>query len=539
MIHNAVTSTDKVGVKKSPFGTLDRRQVLKGFALTGAALSVPALLKGGSALAADGGTMTWAKPLETTMLDPQTSILGSSWQTLHLIYDSLVDMDDQMNLIPALAESWEQTSPTTYVFKLRQGVKFSNGRDMTVEDAVGSIQRIIDPKTGSYWALEMGAVKEIKKLDNSTMQIELSSPHTPLIHALSATMSSIMPMKEIAAGEMDPTKQMLGTGPFMVESHAQDDHWVLVRNPHYWRAGLPKLDKVIIKILPSDQARIAGLRDGSIDIASFEASPDAPLLLKNIENVTVHVEDVTNYYFFAMNAVWDQSPFSNQKLRQAVALTIDRNKIRDFALGGAGEPTSAMAPGFNKCDTSKLPVWNRNIDQAKALLKESGAEGIEFELLVRSLPADIQMAQVIKQGVAEIGLTANISVVDEGTWVKRAWVDNPSQFEAMVTWYAGYSDPVMSTLWYNPEKAGFTAGHMPMVPELNKLMDDGFSQPNGPERDKTLQALCAKIDELAVKVPLVTRQDTVAYRSDKITAKLVHLEGYVNTLRGVEEYTRN
>ena len=95
-------------------GALDRRQVLKGLGLTGAALSVPGLLRSGNALAASGGTMTWAKPLETTMLDPQTSILGSSWQTLHLVYDSLVDMDDRMNLIPALAESWEQTSPTTY-----------------------------------------------------------------------------------------------------------------------------------------------------------------------------------------------------------------------------------------------------------------------------------------------------------------------------------------------------------------------------------------------------------------------------------------
>ena len=197
-----------------------------------------------------------------------------------------------------------------------------------------------------------------------------------------------------------------------------------------------------------------------------------------------------------------------------------------------------MAPAFGKCDTDQLGYWNRDIEKAKAVLAESGAEGTEFELLVRNLPADIQMAQVIKLNTAEIGLTANISVVDEGTWVKRAWIDNPSIFEAMVTWYAGYSDPVMATLWWNPEKAGFTAGHMPMVPELNTLMDAAYAHPNGPERDETLQALCSKIDEVAVKVPLVTRQDTVAYRSDKIKASIVHTEGYVNTLRGVEEYER-
>ena len=516
----------------------DRRTVLKGLGLGGAGLSAASLFRLRHAWAAEGGRIIWAKPLETTMFDPQTAILGSSWQTLHMIYDSLVDMDEHLNLIPSLAESWEQTSPTTYVFTIRQGVKFSNGRDMTIDDAVGSIQRLLDPKTGSYWTLEMGDVKEVSKIDDRTMQIELNAPHTPLLHALSATMASIMPMEEINAGTFDASKEMMGTGPFMVQSHVQDDHWVLARNPHYWRPGLPKVDELMIRIMPSDQARIAGLRDGSVDIASFEASPDAPLLLQNIPNVQVNVEDVTNFYFFAMNAVWEESPFSNQKLRQAVALTIDRDTIRNVALGGAGEPTAAMAPAFKKCDTDQLGYWNRDIEKAKAVLAESGAEGTEFELLVRNLPADIQMAQVIKVNAAEIGLTANISVVDEGTWVTRAWVDNPSIFESMVTWYAGYSDPVMATLWWNPEKAGFTAGHMPMVPELNKLMDDAYAQPHGPERDATLQALCSKIDEVAVKVPLVTRQDTVAFRSDKIKASIVHTEGYVNTLRGVEEYER-
>lgn len=518
---------------------LRRRQLLKSLGIGGAALAAASSVSGlfPRAAQAAGSSVTWAKPLETKEFDPQVAILGSSWQLLHTLYDSLLDMDENLNLVPGLAESWEQTSPTSYRFNIRQGVKFSNGRDMTVDDVIGSVKRLYDPKTGSYWALEMGTLKEIRKVGDWSMEMILASPHTPLLHGLTATMASIMPMKEIESGELVPSKDTLGTGPFMVKSHTQDDNWVLVRNPHYWRKGLPKIDELRVKIMPSDPARIAGLRDGSIEIASFEASPDAPLLLKNIPNVRVHVEDVTNFYFFAMNAVWDQSPFRNEKLRQAVALTIDRNMIRNIALGGAGEPTAAMAPAFGKCDTSKLPFWNRDIDKAKKVLAESGAEGAEFELLVRNLPADIQMAQVIKLNTAEIGLNANISVVDEGTWVKRAWIDNPSQFEAMVTWYAGYSDPVMATLWWDPKKAGFTAGHMPTVPELNKLMEDGFSLPNGPERDAALQALCAKIDEIAVKVPLVTRQDTVAFREDKVSATVAHIEGYVNTLRGVEEYT--
>ena len=515
---------------------LSRRRLL-AMAGTGAGLSLSGILHRAAA-AAPGGEIVWGKPLETTMFDPHTSILGSSWQVLHMIYDSLVDMDN-LKPVPKLAVSWDNPDPKTWVFQIRKGVKFSNGREMTVADVIGSIQRVADPKTGSFFINELGKIDKVEKTGDQEVTLRLGESFGPVLDALSATMTSILPMEELRAGRFDPTKAMMGTGPFMVQSHVQDDHWVLVRNPHYWQSGLPKLDQVTIRIMPPDAARIAGLRDGTVDIASFEASPDAPLLVKDIPNVTVHIEDVSNYYFFAMNAVWDKSPFRNAKLRQAVALTIDRNRIRDLALGGAGDPTTVMAPAFKACNSSKLAYWNPDLAKAKSLLKQSGAEAISFELLVRNIPADIQMTQVIKDGVAEIGLTANIAVVEEGIWVKRAWVDNPSQFQAMVTWYAGYSDPVMSTLWWNPKIAGFTAGHVPYDQAIADAIEKGFTTPkNDPTRAGVLQHLCELIDEQAVKVPLCTRQDTIAFRSDRIKANLAHFEGYVNTLHGIEAYQK-
>ncbi|MFO1057676.1 MAG: ABC transporter substrate-binding protein [Dongiaceae bacterium] len=516
--------------------TLSRRRML---ALTGAGAGLA--LAGGwrrTALAASGGEIVWAKPLETTMFDPHTAILGSSWQLLHMIYDSLVDMDN-LKPVPRLALSWENPDPRTWVFHIRKGVKFSNGREMTLEDVSGSIMRVADPKTGSFFINELGKIDKVETTGSDEVVIRLHESFGPVLDALSATMTSILPMQELQAGTFDPTKQMLGTGPFMVESHVQDDHWVLARNPHYWEAGLPKLDKITVRIMPADPARIAALRDGTVDIASFEASPDAPLLVRDIPNVTAVVEDVSNYYFLGLNAVWDKSPFRNAKLRQAVVLTLDRARIRDLALGGAGDPTTVMAPAFKSCDTSKLPLWNRDVEKAKAVLKESGAEGTSFELVVRNIPADIQMAQVVKDNVAEIGLTANIAVIEEGVWVKRAWVDNPSQFQAMITWYAGYSDPVMSTLWWNPKVAGFTAGHVPFDQAIADAINKGFTTPkNDPARAEALQQLCTLIDEQAVKVPLCTRKDTIAYRSDRLKPNLSHFEGYVNTLHGIETYEK-
>lgn len=512
---------------------LSRRAVMR----TGlAALGATALGALPSRLArAAGGTLTWAKPLEATSLDPHTSILGSSWQLLHLVYDSLVDVDGELNPIPGIAESWEQESPTSYVFTLREGVRFSDGEPVTVEDAVGSLQRMIDPATGSWWGLPLGPVTKIAALDERRLRVSLSRPHEPFIAAMAPTMTSILPMKKLRDGSFDPTKDLLGSGPYHVVSHVQDDSWVLERNPYYWKEGVPLIERLVIRIVPNDNARIAMLRDGTVEIASFEASPDAPLLLSAVPNVEVRIEDVTNFYILALNAVREGSPFKSLELRQAVALALDREQIRDIALGGAGDPTAVMAPGFNACDLDALPLFKRDVERAKTLVEQAGAAGLSFELLVRNIAADIQMAQVIQQNVAEIGLTANIAVIDEGIWVRRAWVDNPSDFEATIGWYAGYADPALVTLWWDPEIAGFTAGHVTKDEALNALIQQGLTTA-GDERKAVLQQLCNHIDETANVIPLVTRRDTIAYRTDRLEADLNYVEGYVHTLRGIETY---
>lgn len=510
-----------------------RRAFLNATMAAAGTMAVPHILSG-AAQAQSVKELIWAKPLETTQLDPHTSILGSSWQVLHLVYSSLVDVDGDLRPIPALAESWAEESPTSYLFNLRQGLKFSDGSEVTIDDVVGSIMRVRDPATGSFWQRPIGPISKCEAVGDRGIRITLEHPHAPLLPALAATMASILPMSKLKDGSFDPSKAMLGTGPFMVTEHVQDDHWVLERNPHYWEEGLPHIDRISVRIVPNDNARIAMLSDGSVDIASFEASPDAPLLLQNVPGIDVTVETSTNYYMMALNAVSETSPFVSAPLRKAVALSLDREQIKNIALGGVGDPTAVMARAFKACDTSALPNFARDLDRAKELVAEAGAEGKSFELLVRNIPADVQMAQVIKQGVSEIGLDASISVVDEGIWVKRAWVDNPSQFEAMISWYVGYADPAISTLWWNPVLAGFTAGHVKAEPEIDRLIDAAY-QTVGGERAAILQRLCAAIDESANMIPLVTRQDTIAVRTGRVTGLTKQTEGYVHTLRGIEK----
>jgi peptide/nickel transport system substrate-binding protein len=518
---------------------LSRRTLIRSI-VAGTAVVTAMRTIGGDAAAAEERIVVWGKVLEATLYDPATSILASSWELLHTIYEGLTDLDADMKPIPRLAESWEQPNPTTYIFKLRKGVKFSNGREMTSDDVVGSLRRLIDPKTGSFFGGQMGKVKAISSDNSGSVTIELEEPYAPLMTALASTMASIIPMKELTLGSFDPSKAMLGTGPFMVESHSQGDNWVLVRNPHYWQAGLPKVGKLIVRIIPSEQALVAGLRDGIIDIAQFDASPDAPLLLKGVQHVRVIQNEQTNSFWMFLNAVAKDSPFVNSKVRQAIALAIDRNAIAQVAMGGNGLPTSAMPPIFNVCDTSKLPIFARNVEKAKVLLKEAGAEGLTFELLFIAEVNGQAIGQVIKSNLAEVGIVANLSAVDEGTFVKRVWVNNPGTFQATLAWYAGYSDPSMLPLWWIPKEAGFTAGYQmedaKLIESIHGLRGLAINSPSRPE---VLQKVCSMIDAQANQIPLVTRVETMAYRNDRIDASaIVHKDGYADNLKGVATYTR-
>lgn len=516
-----------------------RRAFVKSVALGAVALAVGTKFATLPAFA-DAGTLVWGKKLEATLYDPATSILASSWEILHTVYDGLTDLDANMQAIPGLAESWQQPTPTTYIFKLRPGVKFSNGRDLTVDDVVGSLKRLIDPKTGSFFAGQMGKVKSIEPTGTDTVTIELEEPYAPLLTALASSMASIVPMKEVNDGSLDLSKAMMGTGPYMVESHAQGDNWVLVRNPHYWQKGLPNFDKLFVRIIPNDQAMVAALRDGSIDVAQFDASPDAKLLLQALDNVEIIQNEQTNLFFMYLNSVAENSPFRNEKLRQAVNLAIDRDKIAEIAMGGSGQKTSALAPVFNACDTTKLTYFQRDVEKSKALLKEAGIDNLTFELLMAPEVAWQAMGQVIKDNLAEVGLTANLVSLDEGTLIKRLWVDKPGSFEAGLAWYAGYSDASMLPLWWVPKEAGFTAGYQNEDPELiAKIGSLRAMALDDPKRGEALQQVCEMIDVNSAQVPLITRVETMAYRKDKVDASAIkHKDGYADNLMNVEVYKR-
>jgi len=374
------------------------------------------------ALAAEGSTFTFGRTRETSHLDPHTSQLSSSWHIQHMVYDSLVTLDDNFDVQPQLAESWEMDG-NDIVFSIRQGVKFANGRDMTMDDVVKSIERALTSR-GNPWGLMLRNKTGITA-EGTKLRIGFSGPNNVAMNALTATLVCIIPMKEVEDGSWDPNSdQFMGTGPYMVTNHVANDRWELAANPHYW-GGKPSVDNVVVRTIPEINSLVAALRDGSVDAAAFDSNPDAPDLLAGAADVSVAKMNTTDFNYVGMNAIRDDSPFKDIRVRQAVALVMDRKKIVDFAFGGNAQITYGWTQ-WGLTDDSKLKFRDPDIEAAKALIAEAKPDVTSFPYLVRGGSNHAAVAQVIKQQLSLIGLDAQLEAVDGGVWAKRVWGTDPS-----------------------------------------------------------------------------------------------------------------
>ena len=177
------------------------------------------------------GTLTWAVPSDVTGTDPQNNGQTVSKNILSLVYEQLMTLGDGVNPSPLLAESYEMESPTRYVFTLRDGVSFTNGRALSVNDVVKSFERILDPDTASPLRGRLLMVDTIEALDAHRIAFNLKTPYAGFLASVADSNAMIMPMDEFAAGTFDPTRELIGTGPFMVSAHSRTRHgpWCATR----------------------------------------------------------------------------------------------------------------------------------------------------------------------------------------------------------------------------------------------------------------------------------------------------------------------
>ena len=491
----------------------------------------------GIAQEASGGTIIWGVKTEATGIDVQTNGQSPSRQLFNFVYEQLVDLDEKLNVVPGLAESWEQVDDTTYRFHLRQGVNFSNGREMNADDVVTSFERIIDPELGSY-ILNTVPLQSVTKVDDYTVDIGIASPFGAFMSAITTEAASIIPGEEYLDGSFDPTVDMLGTGPFVLEEHLPDESWTFARNPHHWREGLPKADRVKVLIIPEDATMLAALRDGRINIARIE-SYDALDVLAEIPNVHAEVQAITHYWTLHLNSVHPDSPFADPRIRQAINIAIDRQQISDLVFGGHEHIAVPAVSTAEPCDTSQNPLAQYDPDQARELIQEAGAEGLTFTLVGRGPSTPI--AEVVQAQLAAVGLNPQIEVWDFAEGIQRIYggfkPEEPGEPVASFGFNSSKSAPIFG---YQNWAANWMTGVSTLAAneEYRGLVAQANSMNSGPERTALFQRMCEMVYENASHLPILTKGHIIAHRADLVTVRIQPVEaGGGDFLRFASEFT--
>lgn len=467
---------------------------------------------------------------EAQGLDPAFAEVARSWSIMGLVYESLVTVGPGSEIEPELASAWEQPDDTTYVFTIQPDATFSNGRAVTAADVVGSLQRLID--SGSVWSGQLGPVAAIEDTSGDAQQVTvtLDSPYTPFLAALANTPAAILPMEELDAGAFDPVSEMLGSGAFTVGEHRQDESWTFEANPEWWDADALGVDTLELVIAGDEQTRLAGLRDGSTQLANF-SNPDALQLLQSAPNVTAVSQTQSDFFYAMLNSVDPASPFADPEVRQAVNAVIDRDALVDVALAGAAVPTAVTPANLpDACTADSVPSASAEVD-ADAL------DGLEASILIyNSDPALAAIAQLLQQQLEAAGAQIELESVDDGTFGERVYVSQPGDFDIALSWFAGYGDASIVTSWWNPDTAFFNVGFTQTHDDLSEAIVAAQQLAPGAERAEALQTVCDLADEYAEMLPLATRPQVIGFASDQLSPSILADEGYGDFLRLVADF---
>jgi peptide/nickel transport system substrate-binding protein len=382
-----------------------------------------------------GGTLTIARPDEPLTMDPFIPSDNGSIYAIAQVCEPLVLADDTgKGLEPGLAESWEASADNlTYTFKLREGIKFSNGAPVTVDDAVFSLKKVADPQAAYGFAFD--PVKSIDKVDDSHLRITLKSPYATLISAVSLFSSSIVSKADY---QKDPTafgKKPVCTGPFQVESYERGSQVVLVPNSHYWRKGedgkpLPYLEKVVLKYVPESNSRVLGMRNSDFD-AIIQVPLNQVASVKQIDGVTLEVSPAYRLDYVYLNHA--KKPIDDKRIRLALNYATNHDAIMKAVYFGIGEIPNSFMPKVNFW-SDKVQPFPYDLEKAKALVSEAGYDGTPIKLMVDTGNAPFkQIATILQDGWSRAGLKVEIVEFDIGTSFDMTQKGNYQAYVSYIT----------------------------------------------------------------------------------------------------------
>jgi peptide/nickel transport system substrate-binding protein len=469
-----------------------------------------------------GGTVVQAVSADPPTLNPAITTDTQAWSVAGKMFNGLTYLDSEYRNHPDLAESWEIGSDgLTYTFRLRKNVRWHDGKPFTSADVKFSYLDVL-AKYHPTGRLAYQNIATVETPDPHIAVVRMKAPFAPMLFMTNLASGPILP-KHLLEGQDVPTSAFngkpVGTGPFKLVEAVKGSHYVLERNPDYFKPGRPYLDRVILKVMPNPASRVVAFEKGEVDVLyTFVLPREQAGRVKALPGVfakdfMVFPEVIT--LFFNLK---DTKPLGDLRVRQAIAHAIDRQFLSDKGYFGLGKPAISPIPSnLAWAHNPKVPTYPYDVAKANALLDEAGyprdGKGERMALRLAYDPANSAVnkgAEVVAQQLRQVGIAVRQTPMERSLMLNKVFVQY--EFDLFVHNYTTYGDPAIGvTRAYacdNIRPAPFVNVSRYCNPRVDELFRAAASASNRADRARHYQAAQDIIVRELPTIPLLEYGDT-------------------------------
>ncbi len=458
---------------------------------------------------ASAQTLTMAMAAQPDTLDPQVTSATAAFQVSKSIYDTLVEVDQAGNIVPALAETYEVGDDSlSYTFHLASAT-FHDGTALDAADVVATLERMIDPDTASPKLSEFGAITGVEAVDDRTVVVSLSAPAPALLASLASGWGAILPSEKIAEGH-DFGNQPVGTGPFTFVGWQRDNSITLRAFEDYYQ-GAPQVDEVVIRFVPDSAVQLQGLRTGEFDVIDTVASADRDLIESDPA-----LELVRDPSGLALVAALNtrREALSDPRVRQALNHAVDSQTVLDVAYGG-GTPIGAFMEAGSPWIPDGVRPFDYDPERARALLAEAGASSLSLDMaLPQPYENHIQAGQMIQDYLRDVGVSADIRIVEWGVWLSDVY-GGVHDYDITVIGHTGKLDPTGRLDGYGTEDGNYPGFD---DPEVAQWLEEGAQETDQDARRELYANVLTRLNDGAPFIYIGT--------PDRVHARKASLQGF-------------
>jgi peptide/nickel transport system substrate-binding protein len=458
------------------------------------------------ALAAAAANLTVGLGTDVTAIDPHYHNVTPNNNVAAHLFGYLVERNEKSQLEPGLATEWKAVDPLTWEFKLRKGVKFHDGSDFTAADVVASIERVPTvPNSPSPFTAYTKQIKEMVVVDPLTIRFKTATPY-PL---MPSDMAQIVIISKNAAkattDDFNTGKAAIGTGPYKLARYTKGDRIELARNDAYWGGKTP-WEKVTLRLLPQDAARVAALLSGDVQVIENVPTSDAAQLKKDKRLqvfrtvadrlIYLHMDsdrDASPYVTDKAGKPMPKNPLKDPRIRKAISKALNRPAIVEKVMEGEAIPAGQLVPDFLFGATKNLKVEPYDPEGAKKLLAEAGYPdgfGLTIHAPNNRYVNDAKVAQVVAQMLARVGIDTKVVAMPSSAYFTQA---TKLEFSFMLLGWGTGTGEASSTLkallmTYNRDKGYGTANRGRYSNgKVDALTEDALATVDDAKREALLQ----------------------------------------------------